>query len=134
MTIERIQPEGLTDTRPLGFSQVVATEGGKHVFVSGQVAIDARGGVVGRGDLSAQTHQVMRNLATALEAAGATFADVVKLTVLVVDYTPAMRPAIVAARNEYLDPAHAPASTLIGVQALAAEDYLIEIEATAVVY
>ena len=87
----------------------------------------------GAGDLAKQTTQVMHNLGKALAAAGATFADVVKITTYVVGYTPEMRPVIAAARSPHFPAGKPPASTLVGVQALAAPGWLIEIEATAVI-
>ena len=103
------------------------------MFVSGQVSVDAAGAMVGEGDLAAQTTQAMRNLEVALASAGATFADVVKITTYVVDYRPEMRPIIGAARSPFFGSGAPPASTLVGVSALAAPEWLIEIEAIAVV-
>lgn len=125
-----IQPEGLAN--PPTYSHVVAARGSETVFVSGQVAIDAQGNLVGPGDLGAQTEQVMENLGIALAAAGATFDDVVKITTFVVDYQPEHRAVIAEVRGRYLSAENLPASTLLGVSALAAPEYLIEIEATAV--
>ena len=131
--IERIQPDGLVDVRPFGFTQVVTATGGKHVFISGQVSVDEQGTPVGIGDLVAQTHQVMKNLSAALASVSASFDNVVKLTVFIVNYQPAVRGEVLAVRNQYVSLDHSPASTLIGVQALASEEFLIEIEAVAVV-
>lgn len=75
----------------------------------------------------------MKNLGVALEAAGASFADVVKITTYVVDYRPEHRRVIAEARGRYLPAGTPPASTLVGVQALAGPDWLIEIEAVAVI-
>ena len=80
----------------------------------------------------AQTEQVMENLSTALAAAGATFDDVAKITTFVVDYTPEMRSVIGEVRGRYLPADNPPASTLVGVSALAGPEWLIEIEAIAV--
>ena len=101
------------------------------VFVSGQVALDADGNLVGPGDLGAQTAQTMRKLATALAAAGATFADVAKITTYVVGYRPEHRSVISQARSSFFPQGAPPASTLVGVAALAAPEWLIEIEAIA---
>jgi len=131
MHIENIQPKGLVDVRGFGFSHVTKAAGGSQIYISGQVSVDAQGKTVGAGNLLVQTRQVLENLKLALEAVDATFANVVKLTVYVVDYDPATRGDVMAIRNEYIDPHNAPASTLIGVSALAAPDFLIEIEATA---
>lgn len=127
---EFVNPRGLAT--PQSYTQVVTAGDGKMIFISGQVAFDESGQLVGPGDLGAQTRQVYLNLKTALAAAGATFADVVKLTTYVVGYKPADRLTINEVRNQYVSP-HPPASTLVGVGALAREDLLIEVEAIAVV-
>ncbi|MCP5025252.1 MAG: RidA family protein [Actinomycetia bacterium] len=129
--LRHIRPGGLANNP--AYTHVVAARGAETVFVSGQVALDADGQLVGAGDLGAQTTQVMRNLETALAAAGATFADVTKITTFVVDYQPGHRAVIAEARGQFLPSANPPASTLVGVTALATPDFLIEIEATAVV-
>ena len=116
-----------------GFSQVVTAEGGKAVFIAGQVALDEKGELVGKGDLQAQTQQVFKNIGTALAAVGGTPDDVVKINMYVVDYTPDALPGIRDVRNQFFAPDKLPASTLIGVQALAFEGLLIEVEAIAVV-
>ena len=128
--IEHIRPDGLANNP--AYTQVVASRGARTIHVSGQVAIDAAGELVGPGDLAAQTEQVMVNLRTALEAAGVSFGDVVKIVVYVVDYQPEHRAVIGEVRGRYLSAANPPASTLVGVTALAAPEYLIEIEAVAV--
>jgi enamine deaminase RidA (YjgF/YER057c/UK114 family) len=133
MPVEVINPEGLS--KPDMYRQVAVATGSRLVFIAGQVSRDADGNAIGEGDLAAQTDQAFRNVATAVEAAGGTFADVAKLTVYVVDWTPdkmeqlgegAMR----AAMSADVDPLKP--ITLIGVAALGEPDLLIEIEATAV--
>ncbi len=128
--IEHIRPDGLFNNP--AYTHVVAARGQRLIHISGQVSIDAEGNVVGAGDLAAQTHQVMTNLGIALQAAGATFADVVKITTFIVGYTPESRAVVGDIRAGYLPADAPPASTLVGVAALAAPDWLIEIEATAV--
>lgn len=118
--------------KPPTYSQVVVAAGTRIVYVAGQIAVDETGATVGTGDLSAQTTQAMRNLKSALEAAGASFADVAKITTFVVDYTPEKRSVIGQARGAFFEGLTPPASTLLGVSALAAPDWLIEIEAIAV--
>ncbi len=125
---EHIQPDGIFSNP--SYTHVVTTARARTVYVSGQVSMDATGAMVAEGDLAGQTEQVFANLAIALAAAGATFADVVKLTTYVVDYTPAARPLIAAVRSRYF-PTSPPASTLVGVSALALPGWLIEIEAIA---
>jgi enamine deaminase RidA (YjgF/YER057c/UK114 family) len=129
--IHRIQPEGLF-ANP-AYTHVVASRGDQTIYISGQVAMGPDGAVVGIGDLGAQATQVMRNLQTALAAADATFDDVVKITTYVVGYQPEHRAVISEARSSFFRPGAPPASTLIGVAALAAPDWLIEIEAIAVI-
>ena len=128
---ERINPAGLS--RPRGYTHVVTTRGGKHVFVSGQVALDAEGNLVGKGDLKTQADKAFENLRVALEAAGASFADVVKLNTYVVGYRSQHLAVLSEVRARHLGEAALPASTLLGVQALAREGLLIEVEAVAVV-
>jgi enamine deaminase RidA (YjgF/YER057c/UK114 family) len=126
-----LQPDGLP--RPGAYTPVIAVSGGTTIHVSGQVAQDAEGRLVGRGDLRVQAEQVYRNLGLALAAAGAGFADVVKLNVYVVDYRPEHRDLLQSVRARYVPPDCPPASTLVGVTALAREGFLLEIEAIAVV-
>lgn len=126
---QAINPEGLTD--PVGpYSHVVTAPPGRLVYVAGQVAFDAEENVVGKGDIVAQTRQVMQNIEIALEAAGATFADVVKITNYITDVD--LFPQMASVRREYLREPF-PASTLIEVSGLIHPDLLIEIEVVAVV-
>lgn len=129
--IEYPSPKGLLNNP--AFSQVAVATGQRTIYVSGQVSIDEAGALVGGSDLAAQTTQVMRNLGLALAAAGANFEHVVKITTYVVDYTPEMRPVIGKARSAFFEGRPPPASTLVGVSALAAPGWLIEIEAIAVI-
>ena len=129
--IRHVRPEGLSNNP--AYTQVVTARGPRTVYVSGQVALDAEGRTVGAGDLAAQTEQVMRNLEVALQAAGATFADVTKITTFVVDYRPEHRAVISGVRSRYFPADAPPASTLVGVAALAGPEWLVEIEAVAVV-
>jgi 2-iminobutanoate/2-iminopropanoate deaminase len=112
---------------PPGYSHAVQAAG--LVFVSGQVALDANGSVVGTDDLGEQARQAFRNLGAVLEAAGCSYADVVKLTYFVRDIGAVG--AIRAARDEFVDTANPPASTLVEVSRLFMPDLLIEIEAVA---
>lgn len=115
------------------YSHVAVTSGARTIYTAGQVSIDENGAIVGAGDLAAQTAQVMRNVGLALKASGASFDDVVKITTYVVDYKPEQRAIIGKARAPFFAGRTPPASTLVGVQALAAPEWLIEIEAIAVV-
>ena len=125
-----INPDGLS--KPPGYTHVIVAQPGKIVYLSGQVANDKTGKVVSN-DFRAQAEQVFANLKTALTAAGATFDDVVKLNYYVRDFSQDKRTAIREARDKYVNKEHPPASTLVGVAALASEDYLLEVEAVAVV-
>lgn len=124
------RPKGVGEAR--GYSHAVSVAGGRTIYVSGQVAFDAAGNFVGEGDFAAQARQVFANLKAVLRDAGASFDDVVKLTTFIVNYTPELRPVLAEVRAEYLPAKRPPASTLVGVQALAVEGLLIEIEAVAV--
>jgi enamine deaminase RidA (YjgF/YER057c/UK114 family) len=119
-------PEGVAAGR--GYSQVVAGRG-RLVVVSGQVAQDERGELVGAGDPAAQARQVFENLRRCLAAAGAGLGDVVKLTFFVLDI--ADLPAVREARDAVIDTTRPPASTAVQVAALFAPGYLLEVEALA---
>ncbi len=118
---------------PRGYTHVVTASGGKMVFIAGQVAWDVKGEIVGKGDLRAQATQAYANLKAALAAAGATTADVVKMNTYVVNFKSADLPVIREVRSQFFPQENLPASTLVGVQALAVEGLLIEIEAVAMV-
>jgi len=98
-----------------------------------KTSVNENGEVVGKGDIRAQTEQPFRNLQIALASAGATFRDVVKLSFFVVGLKPEYVPVIREIRSRYLAADQPPATTLVGVSALVGVDWLIEIEATAVV-
>lgn len=117
---------------PRGYSHVVEASG-KFVFVAGQIATDKDGQVVGRGDLKAQTRQVLQNVTNALAAAGATWKDVVKANTYVVNLNADALAAIREVRGDFYPAENPPASTLVGVTALAMDGLLIEIEVVAVV-
>lgn len=130
MGLERLTPAGLF--KPAAYTQVVVARGRRMVFLAGQVSIDAEGKLVAPGDFSGQVRQVFANLLTALQGAGATPADVAKITIYIVGYRPEMRALLGEARSAVFGSATLPASTLVGVQALAEPGFLIEIEAIAV--
>jgi enamine deaminase RidA (YjgF/YER057c/UK114 family) len=121
-------PEGMAAGR--GYSHVV-TGRGRLVVVSGQVAQDEHGELVGPGDAGAQARQVFDNLGRCLAAAGAGFGDVVKFGLYLLDI--ADLPAVRWARDAVIDTARPPASTAVQVAALFAPGYLIEVEAWALV-
>ncbi len=127
-----INPQGLS--KPTGYTHVITVEGAKKlIFISGQVGFDNRGQLVGPGDLSAQARQAFDNLAVALEAAGAKPDDVTKMNIYVVNLKESDRTAIGEARNRTFSKERPPASTLIGVTALALAGLMIEVEAIAAI-
>ena len=115
------------------YTEAVTARPGTVIWIAGQVAQNAKGEVVGKGDLKAQADQAWANMRAALAAAGASFKDVVKITTYVVNYKPSMRDELRAARLRAMGAVEAPAATLVGVQSLASDDWLVEIEATAVI-
>jgi enamine deaminase RidA (YjgF/YER057c/UK114 family) len=129
--LEFRNPPGLF--QPSTFSQLATIAHGKLVLISGQTARDAQSNLVGKGDLRAQTIQVFENIKVALQSAGGDFDDVAKLTTFVVNLKPADRTMIAEMIARYFPAGRRPAHTLVGINALAVEDLLIEIEATAVV-
>ena len=131
MAKQSLNPEGLPKTFGPFVQLTTAELGGKLVFLSGAVAFDEAGKVVGEGDIVAQTRRIMENMKIALDAAGADFGDVVKITNYVTDASD--YPKVAPVREEYLNEPY-PASTLIEVQSLIYPELLIEIEAIAVVH
>jgi len=103
------------------------------VFISGQTAWDARKNIVGGDSVLEQARQAFRNLERAMQAAGGTLRDIVALRIYVVDYEAESGTAVGTALREFFSAENPPASTWIGVSALADQEFLIEIEATAVV-
>jgi enamine deaminase RidA (YjgF/YER057c/UK114 family) len=119
---------------PRGFTQVVTIAGpAKLVFISGQVAIDKEGKVVGPGDLKAQIRQAAANLKAALTAAGASAADIVKTNTYIVNYKQSDYSAMREARAALFPDGEPPASTMVGVTSLAVDGLLVEMEAIAAV-
>lgn len=134
MAKEFINPPALPNWEQT-FTQVITIPHApaKTVYVSGQVAADRDQNLIGEGDLGAQAMQAFRNLEAALAAGGATTKDVVKLNVYVKDYKPADAAPVSEALRRYFPHEHLPTSTWLGVQALAKEGFLIEVDAVAVV-
>lgn len=129
MNIRHINPD--TIAKPTGYTHVVVAEARKTVYLSGQIGVSPDGTL--QEGLRAQTVQVFENIKAALASVGATFDNVVKMTTLIVNYKPEDRLIIREVRALYLNPAQPPASTLLGVQALAVPEWLIEVEAIAVI-
>jgi enamine deaminase RidA (YjgF/YER057c/UK114 family) len=129
--IQHINPPELANSP--AYTQAVTAKPGTIIWISGQVAQNAKGELVGKGDLKAQANQAWENVRLALAGSGASFQDVVKVTTYVVNYKPSMRDDLRAARLKFMGDAKPPAATLVGVQSLASEDWLVEIEVTAVI-
>jgi len=125
--IQRINPTALST--PNGYSHVVVTQGGRTVYVSGQVPLTKDGKLVGVGNMEAQTRQVFANLKAALAGAGADLKDLVKINILTTDAS--QLPAIRKVRDEFL-PGDPPASTFMEVKALFRPEVMIEIDGIAV--
>jgi enamine deaminase RidA (YjgF/YER057c/UK114 family) len=132
MPKEYINPDSLFPSLEHGFSQIVCATGGKMVYISGQTAWDAHKQIIGGTDLAQQARQALRNVQAAIEAAGGTLADVVALRIYIVNYTPEQADAVGGALREFFLEGKRPASTWVGVSSLAVSDFLVEIEATAV--
>jgi len=127
--IEKYCANGVYD--PPGYSQAIkVTEANTILFMAGQVAYDKDGSVKHRGDFTAQAREVFRNVKALVEAGGGSLNNVVKINTYVTDAR--YRPEFRTVRDEFFG-SKGPASTLVEVSALAHPDYLIEIEAIAVV-
>ena len=129
VNFELLMPE--TMFKPSGYSQVAMVHGGTIVFIAGQVAVDKQGNVVGKDDFRAQVQQVFENLKAAIEAAGGTFNDVIKLNSYFVDLSHAGEFREV--RDKYINAKNPPASTAVQVGRLFRPEFQVEIEAIAVV-
>jgi len=128
-----LNPETLFPSLPIGFSQIVVSQGGKTVYLSGQTAWDANKQIVGGTDLGEQTRQALRNIKLGVEAAGGTLADVVSLRIYIVNPKPNDTGPVGQALREFFSADKPPASTWLGVTSLARPEFLIEIEAIAVI-
>jgi enamine deaminase RidA (YjgF/YER057c/UK114 family) len=117
-----------------GYSQVAEVSGGKIVFIAGQVAQDGNGNLVGKDDFRAQVQQVFENLKAAVGAAGGDFKNVVKLNYYCAESVdPAQILAVREIRDKYVNTANPPTSTFVVVKRLVRPEWLIEVEAVAVV-
>ncbi|WP_424951462.1 RidA family protein [Deinococcus sp.] len=127
-SVRFLHPGGLASSP--SYTHAVEVRGGRTVYISGQIALNAQGQLVGLGDFEAQARQVFGNLALALASAGMTFSHVVKLGLYVTDM--AHLATIRRVRDEFIDVGRPPASTLVQVVALATPDLMFEAEAIAV--
>lgn len=130
MTLQCINPDDIP--APVTFSHVVVATGTRLIFVSGQVAEDSQGNLIGAGDMTVQARQVFANIGRALAAAGARPQQVTKLTIFVANYRREHLAMIEEGRLALFGD-HKPTDTLVGVAALSRPDYLLEVDAIAVI-
>jgi len=117
-----------------GYSQVAEVRSGKLVYIAGQVALDKSGNLVGKEDFRAQVQQVFENLKSAVEASGGSFRDIVKLNFYCAESVdPVQMPAVREVRDKYVNTANPPTSTFVVVKRLVRPEWMIEVEAVAVV-
>ncbi|SDZ76252.1 Enamine deaminase RidA, house cleaning of reactive enamine intermediates, YjgF/YER057c/UK114 family [Porphyromonadaceae bacterium KH3R12] len=127
--IQYINPDGLSKNP--AFSQIVTTQGsGKTIYIGGQDAVNAQGEIVGKGDIAEQTEQVMKNLQTALSACGATFENLVKLSIYIVQGQD-LYCGFQASQKFFSNLRNPPVISVLVVAGLANPDFLVEIDATA---
>jgi enamine deaminase RidA (YjgF/YER057c/UK114 family) len=120
--------------KPVGYSHIGEITSGKMLYIAGQVAMDVAGNLVGMDDYRAQLQQVFRNLKVALESAGASFKNVIKLNYYIVDTVDRSQFfAYREVRDQHVDTANPPVATVVIVRGLFRPEFLIEIEAIAVV-
>ena len=120
--------------KPTGYSHVAEVSAGKTVYIAGQIALDRNGQTVGPDNFAAQVQQVFENLNEAVKAAGGTFHDVVKVNCFLADRVERSQiPALREIRDRYVNPQAPPVSTLLFVRGLVREEWLIEVEAVAVI-
>lgn len=125
--IHFIQPSTLPPTP--GYTQIVEVTRGRTIFISGQIALNPSGQIVGLNDFQVQAQQVFENLKAALAAVGADFTSVVKLNMYIVDMSHIL--TLREVRDRYINTQNPPAMTLVEVRRLAREEFLLEIEAIA---
>lgn len=128
-TVKFVNPPTLP--RPAGYSHLVESTGGRTVYISGQVALDSAGNLVGKDDLRGQARQVFLNLRAALEAVGTNFDSVVKLTYYLLDIS--QIGTVREVRDQFVNTTHPPASSAVEVRRLVRDEFLIEVDAVAVV-
>jgi enamine deaminase RidA (YjgF/YER057c/UK114 family) len=133
MRAEKVNPPGLYDSVRYGFSHAARQRGGSVLHLAGQVAWDKDGTLVGAGDLAAQARQALANIRAVLAAAGASPADVLGLRTYVVNHSPEKLGPVLGELARFYGEAIPAPNTFIGVSALALPEFLVEIEAIAVV-
>ena len=123
-----------TIAKPTGYSHVAEVNGGKIIYIAGQVALDRSGNLVGKDDFRAQVQQIFENLKSAVEAAQGTFGNVVKLNYYCAETVDASQlPALREIRDKYVNTAEPPTSTLVFVKRLVRPEFMLEVDAVAVV-
>ena len=130
MPLQCINPPDIPT--PQTFTHVIVATGTRLIFIAGQMAEDAHGNLVGAGDMAAQARQVFANIGRALAAAGARPEQVTKLGIFVADYKREHLAQIEEGRVALFGD-HKPTDTLVGVAALSRPDYMLEVDAIAVI-
>ena len=130
MKVIRLNPPG--SPAPKNYHHVVSVEGGRTIYLAGQLAFDQDRNIVGGDDVVAQTRQALANLKRNVEAAGATMADMVKINTYIANYDQGQLQGIIDVIAEFFPEGHQPTNTMLGVERLAVEGVLIEIEGIAV--
>jgi 2-iminobutanoate/2-iminopropanoate deaminase len=117
-----------------GYSQVAEVGAGKIIYIAGQAALDKSGNLVGKDDFRAQLQQVFENLKAAVEASGGDFNGVIKLNYYcAASVDPSQMSVVREVRDKYVNTANPPTSTFVFVQRLVRPEWLIEVDAVAVV-
>ena len=127
-----INPPDLFNSVQFGFSQIMVSQGQTSIHLSGQVGWDENGEIIGPGDMGIQARATMENIKRALAHANAALTDVVSMRIYFVEHARDQNSEITTTLKEYF-PEDPPVTTWIGVTSLANLDFLIEIEAVAVV-
>ena len=133
MARETVNPKELFNSTQYGFSQIVVSNLGKLIFISGQVAWDENLQLVGENNLEIQTQKAIDNLIIAIDSVGGTLENIMMLRIYKVDYQPEDGQIISSILKNSFGTTNPPASTWVNVKGLANEGLLIEIEAEAVI-
>jgi 2-iminobutanoate/2-iminopropanoate deaminase len=128
-----LNPPSLFNSLQHGFSQIAIASGSRTVYLSGQVAWDADKQIIGKDDFAAQVRQSFLNLQTAMSEAGGSLSDIVSIRIYIVEDKREETAAISQNLREFFPSESAPTTTWILVRGLASPDFLVELEATAVI-
>jgi len=129
LMIKRINPEGIH--KPNGYTHVVETSSSKTIYISGQVALDKEGKLVGENNMRLQAKQIFENIQNALSSCNASFQNIVKLNYFITDMS--LVQEVREIRDTFFKANQLPASTAVEVKSLFRKDVLLEIEAIAVI-